>query len=117
MGARPGLIEPAVKALDAALTALDEAPGQHLDRALAATAFDPHVLERMEERLFALRAAGRKYNTPVDQLAELPAILTLRDLARIDAGASRLAALETEAAAAVAALRQGSGDAIETPPP
>ena len=97
--AAAGLIEPAVKALDAALTALDEA-GQHLDRALAATAFDPHVLERIEERLFALRAAGRKYNTPVDQLAEL-AVRYLADLARIDAGASRLAALETEAAAAV----------------
>jgi DNA repair protein RecN (Recombination protein N) len=88
-----------VKALDAALTALDEA-GQHLDQALAATAFDPHVLERIEERLFALRAAGRKYNTPVDQLAEL-AVRYLADLARIDAGASRLAVLETEAAAAV----------------
>ena len=95
----PALIEPAVKALDAALTALDEA-GQHLDQALAAAAFDPHVLERIEERLFALRAAGRKYNTPVDQLAEL-AVRYLADLARIDAGASRLAALETEAAAAV----------------
>ena len=58
------------------------------------------MLERIEERLFALRAAGRKYNTPVDQLAEL-AVRYLADLARIDAGASRLAALETEAAAAV----------------
>ena len=57
----PGYIEPAVKALDAALTALDEAR-RHIEQALAAAAFDPHVLERIEERLFALRAAGRKYN-------------------------------------------------------
>ena len=57
----PALIEPAVKALDAALTALDEARG-HLDAALRAADHDPRELERIEERLFALRAAGRKYN-------------------------------------------------------
>ena len=96
----PGFIAPAVKALDAALTALDEA-SHHIDQALAAAAFDPHVLERIEERLFALRAAGRKYNAPVDQLAALSARYTA-DLALIDAGATRLAALEKEAAAAVA---------------
>src|SRR5580700_3561685 len=54
----PLYIEPAVKALDAALNALDEARG-HIEQALAAAAYDPHELERIEERLFALRAAGR----------------------------------------------------------
>jgi DNA repair protein RecN (Recombination protein N) len=96
----PGFIDPAVKALDAALTALDEA-SHHIDQALAAAAFDPHVLERIEERLFALRAAGRKYNTAVDDLAALAARYAA-DLALIDAGAARLAALEKDAAAAVA---------------
>ena len=95
----PGFIDPAVKALDAALTALDEA-SHHIDRALATAAFDPHVLERIEERLFALRAAGRKYNAPVDQLAALSARYAA-DLALIDAGTARLAALEKEAGAAV----------------
>ncbi len=33
--------------------------------------FDPRKLEEMEERLFALKAAGRKYNLPVDELANL----------------------------------------------
>ena len=33
--------------------------------------YDPAELERIEERLFALRAAGRKYNVPVDDLAAL----------------------------------------------
>jgi DNA repair protein RecN (Recombination protein N) len=96
----PALIEPAVKALDAALTALDEA-SLHIDRALAAAAFDPYELERIEERLFALRAAGRKYNAPVDQLAALSARYA-NDLALLDAGTARLAALEKEAAAAAA---------------
>jgi DNA repair protein RecN (Recombination protein N) len=94
----PSLVEPAIKALDSALTALEEA-SHHIDRALAAAAFDPHVLERIEERLFALRAAGRKYNAPVDQLGALSERYRA-DLALLDAGAARLAALEKEAAAA-----------------
>src|SRR5262249_46950494 len=49
----PALVEPAVKALDVALTALDEARG-HLEAALRAADFDPRELERIEERLFAL---------------------------------------------------------------
>jgi DNA repair protein RecN (Recombination protein N) len=92
------LIEPAVKALDAALTALEEARG-HLDAALRAADYDPHELERIEERLFALRAAGRKYNVPVDELGALTARYS-GDLSLIDAGAERLAALEAAAKAA-----------------
>ena len=53
----PGLVEPAVKALDAALNALEEARS-HLEQALRAADHDPQELERIEERLFALRAAG-----------------------------------------------------------
>ena len=66
----PALIDPAVKALDAALIALDEARRQ-LEAALRAADFDPRELERIEERLFALRAASRKYNVAVDDLAAL----------------------------------------------
>lgn len=33
--------------------------------------FNPEKLEQVEERLFALKAAGRKYNVPVDELAKL----------------------------------------------
>ncbi|MGZ3320376.1 MAG: DNA repair protein RecN [Xanthobacteraceae bacterium] len=91
----PALIEPAVKALDAALTALDDARGQ-LDRALRAADHDPRELERIEERLFALRAAARKYTVPVDGLNALAARYAA-DLGLIDAGAERLAALESAA--------------------
>ncbi len=97
----PGLIEPAVRAMDEALTALDEARG-HLEAALAAADQDPRVLERIEERLFALRAAGRKYNAAVDDLAAL-ATRYAADLALIDAGAARLATLEKAAGAAAQA--------------
>jgi DNA repair protein RecN (Recombination protein N) len=96
----PALVEPAVKAIDAALNALDEARG-HLDHALRVADHDPQELERIEERLFALRAAGRKYNSPVDALNAL-AEKYAADLALIDAGAERLATLEKAAKAAAA---------------
>jgi len=101
--AAPALIEPAVRAIDTALTALDEARVQ-LERALQVAEYDPAELERIEERLFALRAAGRKYNVPVDELAALARRYD-GDLALIDAGAERLAALEREAAEALARYR------------
>lgn len=88
----PELIEPAVKALDTALTALDEAD-HHLNAALVAADFDPLELERIEERLFALRAASRKYSTPVDGLAAL-AQKYANDVKLIDAGAEQLKGLE-----------------------
>jgi DNA repair protein RecN (Recombination protein N) len=90
------LVAPSVKAIDAALTALNEVRAS-LETALAATEHDPHVLERIEERLFALRAAARKFNVGVDDLAAVGERYSA-DLALIDAGADRLAALEREAA-------------------
>jgi DNA repair protein RecN (Recombination protein N) len=100
----PALVEPAVKAIDAAINALAEAD-QHLSKALAAADFDPAELERIEERLFALRAASRKYSTPVDGLAGLAAKYAA-DVALIDAGAEQLKKLE--AAANEADLRYGA---------
>jgi len=99
----PGLVEPTVKALDTALNALDETRS-HLETALRAADFDPAELERIEERLFALRAAGRKYNIRVDQLAELARKYNA-DIALIDAGEEKLKALEAAAAHTEAAYR------------
>ena len=92
------LVEPALAALDQALRALDEAQG-HLEHALQVAAFDPRELERIEERLFALRAAGRKYAVPVDALA-----------ARAEAYAADLEALD-RSAATLKALDGAAGDA------
>jgi DNA repair protein RecN (Recombination protein N) len=91
----PALVEPAVKAIDIAINALEEAE-QHLSAALVAADFDPAELERIEERLFALRAASRKYSTPVDGLAALAAKFA-SDVALIEAGADRLKKLEAAA--------------------
>jgi DNA repair protein RecN (Recombination protein N) len=100
----PGLVEPVVKAVDGAINALEEAR-QHLELALRMADHDPGELERIEDRLFTLRAAARKYNVPVDGLAAL-AEKFLADLALIDAGADRLKALE--AAALEAEQRYGA---------
>ena len=102
----PALIEPAVKAIDAALSALEEARA-HLEAALRVADYDPKELERIEERLFALRGAGRKYNAPVDQLGAL-AERYQRDLALIDAGAERLLALQQQAQEATALYRDAA---------
>jgi len=91
----PALIEPAVKALDAALHSLEDAR-THLEAALRAADHDPRELERIEERLFALRAAARKYNVAVDDLAALAARYAA-DLAALDAGAQELGRLEARA--------------------
>jgi len=116
----PALVEPAVRAIDTAINALEEAD-QHLSAALAATDFDPLELERIEERLFSLRAASRKYSTPVDGLAALAAKYAA-DVRLIDAGAEALkkldqAAIEADARYAAAAkklsaARQKSADKL-----
>ena len=97
-GHAPHLVQPAIAAIDTAINALAEAD-QHLNAALATAHFDPAELERIEERLFALRAASRKFSTPVDNLAAL-AQRFAADLALIDKGAERLKQLEKATAEA-----------------
>lgn len=88
----PQLVDPGVKALDAALVALDEARSA-LEEAIRATEYDPRELEQTEERLFALRAAARKYDVPADELAGLRQRFE-QDVAAIDAGEEQLGKLE-----------------------
>jgi DNA repair protein RecN (Recombination protein N) len=94
----PALLGPCVKALTDALEALDAAAGA-IEAALRAADFDPGELERVEERLFALRGMARKYSAPVDALPAL-AEKYAADLAALDAGRERLAALGAALAAA-----------------
>lgn len=88
----PGLLEETVQLLDTALDHLSNAQ-MEVEAALRRTEFDPNELERVEERLFALRAAGRKYSVSV---ADLPALAEkmVGDLAELDAGEERLGELE-----------------------
>ncbi len=100
----PELVEVPVKALEAALVALDEAAAT-LEAALRATEFDPHELERCEERLFALRAAARKYDVPADGLAALQERF-VAELGALDAGEQHLKGLEADLALRAGAYAQ-----------
>ncbi|WP_432287925.1 DNA repair protein RecN [Aminobacter sp. BA135] len=91
----PGLLDEVVKSLDEAMISLDAAQSG-VDAALRATEYDPQRLEKAEERLFALRAAARKHNVAVDDLAKLRDTM-VADLADLDAGEERLQVLETQA--------------------
>lgn len=63
--------------------------------------FDAAELERVEERLFALRALARKHDQTPDALADFAAVLT-QQLHDLDAGVDGLAGLRDVAAAAQA---------------
>ncbi|WP_068085927.1 DNA repair protein RecN [Polycladidibacter stylochi] len=87
----PTFLTGVVDQLGGALDQLEEARGG-LELALRATEFDRGELEQVEERLFALRAASRKYSLPVDELAVLRDNMAA-DLADVDAGEDKLQAL------------------------
>ncbi len=80
---------------------------------MRATEFDPAKLERAEERLFALRAAGRKHQVPVDELAGLRDTMAA-DLADLDAGDERLAVLERAATEAKAVYDAAAAELTES---
>jgi DNA repair protein RecN (Recombination protein N) len=100
------VFSPLVEALDAALTALDRT-SEALEDIKRDMAFDPIELERVEERLFALRGAARKHQVAVD---ELPGVLAryAGDLAMLESGEAGLAALEAASGAARVAYEQAA---------
>ncbi|MFN4309062.1 MAG: DNA repair protein RecN [Ferrovibrio sp.] len=81
-----------------------------LDRTARELDLDPQRLDKVEERLFALRAAARKHNVAVDDLAAMADRYAER-LALIDNQAASLGKLEKAAAAAKAAY-QAKAEAI-----
>lgn len=89
-----GRLDEAISALSRALIELGEA-SVGVDDALREMAFDPHELERVEERLFALRALARKHDVTPDDLSELAETLRAR-LNALDAGEEDLLRLQKE---------------------
>ena len=86
-----GRLDEAIAALDRTLTETVEARDA-LERVFGALEFDPARLDAVEARLFALRAAARKYHVPVDELAAVRARFE-GDLRLIEDGQSQLGAL------------------------
>jgi DNA repair protein RecN (Recombination protein N) len=101
LGSAGTLLQGAAEALERTRVEAEEA-GEALERAAAELELESDRLEQIEERLFAIRAAARKYRVEVDALAALRQDMTER-LGRIDSGAERV----TRAAEAVLAARAG----------
>ena len=91
--------------LDAIITSFDRAVGDVadglalLEKLSAEIDLDPSVLEDLEERLFALRAAARKHNTTVGQLSDVHNDLAAQLLSLESGGANleNLRKAETQA--------------------
>ncbi|MEQ8923290.1 MAG: DNA repair protein RecN [Roseovarius confluentis] len=93
-----GALDAALAALGRAMVELAEAE-DGVSRALDALDFDPMELERVEERLFAIRALARKHDVRPDDLAEAA-----------DALRTRLQALDSSSGD-IRALRHAVGEA------
>jgi DNA repair protein RecN (Recombination protein N) len=105
-GGAGGRLEAPLAALARAMAELSEAV-RGVEDCLDALDIDPLALERVEERLFALRAAARKHGVPPEELPELAARLAAR-LSALEGGAGDLARLAADEAAAAAAHRQAA---------
>lgn len=89
-----GRLEGATGALARALSELSDAQ-QGVESCLQALDFDPHELEQVEERLFAIRALARKHNVQPDDLSAFGDDIAQK-LKAIDLGAGEIEALEQQ---------------------
>jgi DNA repair protein RecN (Recombination protein N) len=103
-----GQLDGAMAALNRALIELGEAQAG-VERALEVLDFDPGELERVEERLFAIRALARKHNVLADDLGGFAEGLRAR-LAAIDGGAAGIARLQQAVATADAAYAEAAAN-------
>ena len=97
----PALVDPSLLAIDAALVALDTARDT-LEQAIRDAEFDPHELEQLEERLFAIRGAARKYSPSRPTRCPTLAAQHAATLEALDADEAKLVAL-------LALVRRGRG--------
>ncbi|WP_282065007.1 DNA repair protein RecN [Aliiroseovarius marinus] len=86
------VLDAPIAALSRALDELGEAVSG-VEAAMDSLSFNPHELEQVEERLFAIRAMARKHQTTPDELGVFAEDLRGR-LAALDAGADEIAGLE-----------------------
>jgi DNA repair protein RecN (Recombination protein N) len=98
------LLAEALESLDRAVIEASEAEDR-IAKAAEALSFDPAALDRIETRLFELRAAARKHGCQVDDLPDR--MLAMRaQLDAIEGGEAEIAGLEQ--AAQAAALEYGA---------
>ncbi|QUS35021.1 DNA repair protein RecN [Falsirhodobacter algicola] len=88
-----GRLDPALAALGRVMAELGDAQ-QGVEQCLSALDFDPHELEALEERLFAIRALARKHGVLADELGDFAEGLRRR-LAALDGGERDIAGLRS----------------------
>ncbi|MFO1176792.1 MAG: DNA repair protein RecN [Paracoccaceae bacterium] len=103
-----GRLDAPLAALGRAFTELGEA-AQGVETCLDALSFEPAELERVEERLFAIRALARKHGVAADDLGPFADDLRAR-LAALDGAAGSLKGLAAAVAAAEAAYQTAAAD-------
>ncbi len=103
ISAEHALLGEALAALDRAVIEAGEAE-EKLEKAAEALTFDPAELDRIETRLFELRALARKHNCQPDALAEKMGELRAR-LDAIEAGDAEIGEMERAAGEAGEAYR------------
>ncbi|HYM17057.1 MAG TPA: DNA repair protein RecN [Micropepsaceae bacterium] len=96
-----GLVGPALSILESGLAQAEEGR-RELESLLSRLEFEPGRLEQVEERLFALRAAARKFGVKANALADLRSEFEAK-LALLDAGGQAIASAEKELAQAQSA--------------
>lgn len=94
-------LEEPLAALARAMGELGEAVSG-VERCLDQLSFDPHELEQIEERLFAIRALARKHGVTADELGSFANDLRAK-MEALDAGEGNIATLESAAREARAA--------------
>ena len=119
-GADGHLDEP-MGALERAMNELSDAV-DGVERCLEALDFNPHELEEIEERLFAIRGLARKHSVAPDELGPFADDLRGK-LAALDAGAGNIAALKdaltgaqdtySQAAAVLSAARKEAAQRLD----
>ena len=102
------LLSEALASLDRAVIEASEAE-ERIARAAEAMAFDPDRLERVEARLFDIRALARKHRVEPDALAALGTQMR-QQLAGIDAGGRKIAELEQQREEARSRHTQAAGN-------
>lgn len=94
----------AEEALDSALISVQTARSE-LEHLVARLNANPSKLEQIEERLFALKAAARKYNVAADTLSTLAEQFEER-LAKIEGGEAEIAVAEADVTRMAARYRE-----------
>lgn len=117
-----GVLDESIGALGRAITELGEA-AEGVERALEVLSFDPRELERVEERLFAIRGLARKHGVLADDLGGFAEDMRQR-LQALDGGAENIKGLKAavmaaeagydRAAAALSTLRAEAAGRLDT---